>query len=46
MSEHQRDSAPTPPSQQAGGPLRLAVAVLVIVLGIALIALLVFGRGG
>ena len=45
MTEHRQDSAPTPPTRQAGGPLRLILAVLVIVLGVALIALLVFGRG-
>ncbi len=42
--EHRHDSA-TPPTRQAGGPLRLVLAVLVVLIGVALLALLVFGGG-
>ncbi len=41
--EHRHDSAT--PTRQAGGPLRLVLAVLVVLIGVALLALIVFGGG-
>lgn len=45
MTEHRPDSTPATPTRQAGGSFRLIVVVLVVLLGVALLALLMFGRG-